>query len=383
MKVGIHHPVLLPKAGFFILGNMKIRIWNNAWTWNLKASAFVSLAIHLLLLFAVSILFSNAKVRQNPILFVKVTLHALENEKESVPAFTPYLPTKNQAQKPDKRDPVREPKQKETVLENEVVPPIPLPIQTAVKEVPVEEPGRIPSPREEEKTANEPFNLIRVAALGSDLYLSREETLSTPAPSGLPGGMEENQASDKPLGNATGTEQGGPPGGGLGKGLGMARGGLPSIGPGEGTGLAQGGSGKGGAGNGSGSGTGSGQGPLRGGVSRKGSGIFAKLFSSSGVGGVGGGSGGAGGAHPRYAENPKPPYPLEARERGHQGEVLLRVEVLANGRVGQIEIKRSSGHESLDQSALSTVKQWKFVPAKKGEDPVPLWVHIPIKFQLQ
>jgi outer membrane biosynthesis protein TonB len=29
------------------------------------------------------------------------------------------------------------------------------------------------------------------------------------------------------------------------------------------------------------------------------------------------------------------------------------------------------------------VRQWKFVPAKKGETPIPLWVNIPIKFQLQ
>ena len=382
MKGGIHNPVLLPKAGFFISGNMRIRIWNNTRTWNLKASAFVSLGIHLLLIFAVSILFSNAKVHQSPILFVRVTLHALENEKESLPAFTPPLPTKNQVQKPDSRDPVREPKQKEPVLKNEVMPPIPLPVQTVVKDVPAEEPEQISSPREEEKTANEPSNLIRVAALGTDVYLSREENLSAPAPSALPRRTEENQTSDKPSGNLTGTEQGGSPGGGPGNGSGTAKGGLPSIGSGEGTGLGQGGSGKDGSGNGSGAGTESGQGSPRKGVSRKGSGIFAKLFSSSGVGG-GGGGGGAGGTHPRYAENPKPPYPREARERGHHGEVLLRVEVLANGCVGQIEIKRSSGHESLDQSALSTVKQWKFVPAKKGEDPVPLWVHIPIKFQLQ
>jgi TonB family protein len=377
VKVGVHHPVLPPKAGFFILRNMKMRIWNNTRTWNLKASAFVSLGIHLLLLFAVSILFSNTKVHQTPILFVKVTLHALENEKESAPVFTPPLPTKNQAQKPDQRDLLRDPKQKEPVLKNEVVPPIPLPVQTAEKEVPVEEPGQISPPRKEEKTADEPSHLIRVAALGTDLYLSREENLSAPAPSGLPGGMEKNQASDKPSGNAMETEQGGSPGGGPGKGSGTAMGGHPSNGSGEGTGLGRGGSGNGGSGNGSGSGTGSGQGSPRGGAFRKGSGIFAKLFSSIGEGG------GTGGAHPGYAENPKPPYPQEARERGHQGEVLLRVEVLANGRVGQIEIKRSSGHESLDQSALSTVKQWKFVPAKKGKDPVPLWVNIPIKFQLQ
>ena len=86
---------------------------------------------------------------------------------------------------------------------------------------------------------------------------------------------------------------------------------------------------------------------------------------------------------PRYAESPKPLYPQEARKKGYEGEVVLRVEVLSNGRVGQVEVKKSSGYELLDRSALITVKQWRFIPAKKGENAIPLWVNIPIKFQLQ
>jgi TonB family protein len=86
---------------------------------------------------------------------------------------------------------------------------------------------------------------------------------------------------------------------------------------------------------------------------------------------------------PKYAENPKPIYPQEARKKGYEGEVILKVEVLQNGRVGQIDVKKSSGFELLDRSALATVKQWKFVPAQKGEKAVPLWVNIPVKFQLQ
>lgn len=85
---------------------------------------------------------------------------------------------------------------------------------------------------------------------------------------------------------------------------------------------------------------------------------------------------------PQYAENPKPIYPQEARRKGYEGEVILRVEVLPNGRVTD-RGKNSSGHELLDRSALATVKQWKFVPAKKGEKIIPLWVNIPVKFQLQ
>lgn len=86
---------------------------------------------------------------------------------------------------------------------------------------------------------------------------------------------------------------------------------------------------------------------------------------------------------PRYVENPKPSYPQEARRRGVEGEVRLRVEVLSDGRVGQAEVRDSSGHEILDRAALTTVKQWRFIPAKKGGDPIPVWVNIPIKFQLR
>lgn len=88
-------------------------------------------------------------------------------------------------------------------------------------------------------------------------------------------------------------------------------------------------------------------------------------------------------AQPRYSENPKPLYPQEARKKGDEGEVLLRVEVLSNGRVGEIEVRRSSGHEVLDRSAITAVKQWRFVPAKKDENPIPVWVNIPIAFQLR
>ena len=88
-------------------------------------------------------------------------------------------------------------------------------------------------------------------------------------------------------------------------------------------------------------------------------------------------------AQPRYAENPRPLYPQEARKKGYEGEILLKVEVLANGRVGRVELKKSSGYEILDRSALNAVKEWKFIPANKGNGSVPSWVNIPIKFQLQ
>lgn len=88
-------------------------------------------------------------------------------------------------------------------------------------------------------------------------------------------------------------------------------------------------------------------------------------------------------ARPRYDRNPKPPYPRIARRRGYEGVVLLRVEILPNGRVGEIRVKKSSGHAMLDRSALKTVKKWRFIPAKRRGEPIRIWAEVPIKFDLE
>ena len=86
--------------------------------------------------------------------------------------------------------------------------------------------------------------------------------------------------------------------------------------------------------------------------------------------------------HASYLHNPRPRYPPLARRRGWEGVVRLRVRVLEDGSCDQANIATSSGHESLDEAALAAVKQWRFVPAKRGDDPVVSWVVIPIVFKL-
>lgn len=87
-------------------------------------------------------------------------------------------------------------------------------------------------------------------------------------------------------------------------------------------------------------------------------------------------------AYPLYKENAPPVYPEIARVRGYEGIVLLSAEVLPNGRVGEIKIRKSSGYAILDQSALQAVKPWKFEPAKRAGNPFTAWVELPIKFIL-
>jgi protein TonB len=59
------------------------------------------------------------------------------------------------------------------------------------------------------------------------------------------------------------------------------------------------------------------------------------------------------------------------------------VHVLPTGEVDEVQLARTSGFDSLDDSALNTVKKWKFVPAKQNGKIVDQWVKVPIRFGLK
>ncbi len=78
----------------------------------------------------------------------------------------------------------------------------------------------------------------------------------------------------------------------------------------------------------------------------------------------------------------KPDYPEAARRDRAQGVALLRFEVLSTGRVGEVVVARSAGHRALDRAAIEAIKQWQFEPARRGPTPVPVWVTLPVRFEL-
>ncbi|MBX9811610.1 MAG: energy transducer TonB [Burkholderiales bacterium] len=84
-----------------------------------------------------------------------------------------------------------------------------------------------------------------------------------------------------------------------------------------------------------------------------------------------------------YLNNPAPPYPALSRRMGEEGKVVLRVFVNPQGLPAQVELRTSSGFSRLDNVALETVRQWKFVPARRGEQSVGAWVLVPISFSLR
>jgi periplasmic protein TonB len=84
-----------------------------------------------------------------------------------------------------------------------------------------------------------------------------------------------------------------------------------------------------------------------------------------------------------YLNNPKPPYPMVARRMGYHGRVVLDVEVLAEGRAGDVKLHQSCGHDILDNSAIQTVKIWRFTPARRFGQAVTQRFLVPIKFSLE
>lgn len=84
-----------------------------------------------------------------------------------------------------------------------------------------------------------------------------------------------------------------------------------------------------------------------------------------------------------YLRNPAPAYPAISRRMGQTGRVLLHVFVNGDGQPEKVEIKKSSGYQRLDQSALDAVRNWRFVPARDGGHAIASWVMIPIIFKLQ
>lgn len=84
-----------------------------------------------------------------------------------------------------------------------------------------------------------------------------------------------------------------------------------------------------------------------------------------------------------YLRNPPPRYPPIARRNGEQGTVTLRVLVTQEGVPARVNIEQTSGSRHLDTAALEAVKTWRFVPARRGAEPVEAWVLVPIVFRLE
>ncbi|SCZ50738.1 energy transducer TonB [Thiohalomonas denitrificans] len=77
-------------------------------------------------------------------------------------------------------------------------------------------------------------------------------------------------------------------------------------------------------------------------------------------------------------------YPLLARRRGWEGEVMLALRITSHGQVDSIEIANSSGHKVLDRAALDAMAKVSRIPGTEywlnGSE---LHLQLPIIYQLR
>lgn len=86
---------------------------------------------------------------------------------------------------------------------------------------------------------------------------------------------------------------------------------------------------------------------------------------------------------PQLLEFKRPVYPKNLRERDIEGKIILKILIDKEGKVQEIQIFKSSGYEAFDQTAVKSVWQCQFKPAKKGNQQRESWVLIPINFQIK
>ena len=76
---------------------------------------------------------------------------------------------------------------------------------------------------------------------------------------------------------------------------------------------------------------------------------------------------------PRLVYAPAPAFPSEVRSRpGATWSGRFRLNFNARGNVINVQVIQSTGNSVLDQSALSTLRQWKSAPGREWEATVPV-----------
>ena len=86
---------------------------------------------------------------------------------------------------------------------------------------------------------------------------------------------------------------------------------------------------------------------------------------------------------PSFVSRPLPQYPEHLLLQRIEGVVRLVVTVQRDGRVASARVYRTSGYPEMDESALRTVRQWIFTPARRGQIAVEDTVIVPVRFQIR
>lgn len=85
---------------------------------------------------------------------------------------------------------------------------------------------------------------------------------------------------------------------------------------------------------------------------------------------------------PKVVRKAPPVYPFGAKREGLRGVVVIRCLVGIDGLGSKFIVIKSEPKGVFDEAGLTAVRKWRFKPGILGGEPVPTWVRIPLKFEL-
>jgi protein TonB len=83
---------------------------------------------------------------------------------------------------------------------------------------------------------------------------------------------------------------------------------------------------------------------------------------------------------PKATHSPDPKFPDLPADAEQRGIVVMLVGVSAKGHVAAVHVLRSTT-QMFEASAVDTVKKWKFKPAEKDGQRIPVQVTVEMKFE--
>jgi protein TonB len=75
-------------------------------------------------------------------------------------------------------------------------------------------------------------------------------------------------------------------------------------------------------------------------------------------------------------------YPAEARLNRLEGRVVVRIVIREDGQIVSATIAKSSGHETLDQAALETLRKASPITLTQPLERSPVTIQIPLSYEL-
>lgn len=76
-------------------------------------------------------------------------------------------------------------------------------------------------------------------------------------------------------------------------------------------------------------------------------------------------------------------YPPQSKRLEEEGVTTVRLYVLADGSIGDVQITTSSGFPRLDETAVRKLKRWRVNPGTENGKPVPMWMDLRVVWKIK